>query len=271
MECQNYRKLFTLYLTDSLDPTQRSDFEAHLAGCSDCMTEFGATRKIWELLHEIPEPAPSESMRTGFNAILSNYKKETVNKYPAGEWLRKLKEYWYLQRRPRFAFSIVIITLGLFAGYMLHKPLQSANAYTRQIDSLTSQVSEMKQLIMLSLLQNPSASQRIRAVAYTEEISKVDMKVIDALFNTLNEDPNVNVRLATLEALLKFSDRPEVREGLVRSIGLQDSPLMQSAIADIMVKLHEKSSVESLKKLLTRKDLNDMVKLNIQKNINKLI
>jgi hypothetical protein len=39
----------------------------------------------------------------------------------------------------------------------------------------------MKQVMMLSLLQDPSASQRIRAVSYTDEISNVDLKVIDAL------------------------------------------------------------------------------------------
>jgi hypothetical protein len=129
----------------------------------------------------------------------------------------------------------------------------------------------MKQVMLLSLLHDPSASQRIRAVSYTDEISNVSLKVIDALFTTLNGDPNVNVRLATLEALIKLSGEPRVREGLVRSIDLQDSPIIQSAIADAMVKLQEKSSVKSLQKLLKRKGLNQMVKINIGKSIQKLI
>ena len=129
----------------------------------------------------------------------------------------------------------------------------------------------MKQVMMLSLLQDPSASQRIRAINYTEDIGNVNLKVISALFTTLNEDPNVNVRLATLDALIKLAGEPKVREGLVRSIDLQDSPLMQSAIADAMVKLQEKSSVQSLRNLLNKKGLNQMVKINIEKSISKLI
>jgi HEAT repeat protein len=129
----------------------------------------------------------------------------------------------------------------------------------------------MKEVMMLSLLNDPSASQRMRAVSYTDEISNVDLKVIGALFTTLNGDPNVNVRLATLDALVKLADEPKVREGLVRSIDLQESPLMQTAIADAMVKLQEKSSVVSLKRLLSKKDLNQMVKVNIEKSIQKLI
>ena len=46
---------------------------------------------------------------------------------------------------------------------------------------------------------------------------------------------------------------------------------MQSAIADVMVKLQEKSSVQSLQELLKKKDLNKMVKVNIEKSIQKLI
>lgn len=272
MECKDFREQFTLLLTDALDQAQRSKVESHLAGCADCRIEFEAAKKIWDLMGEIPQPQPSETMRTGFNAILSNFKEEsTVNKNPIGEWINKLREHWYLQARPRFAFDILLVAAGLITGYLLHQPGKSAISYDRQIVSLSSQVLEMKQLMMLSLLQDPSASQRIRAVAYTDEMSNVDLKVIGALFTTLNEDPNVNVRLATLEALVKLSGEPKVREGLVRSINLQESPLMQSAIADAMVKLQEKSSVQSLQKLLSKKDLNQMVKLNIEKSIQKLI
>jgi hypothetical protein len=38
-----------------------------------------------------------------------------------------------------------------------------------------------------------------------------------------------------------------------------------------MVKLQEKSSVESLRKILERKGLNQMVRVNIEKSIQKLI
>ncbi len=272
MECKDYRERFTELLAGSIDQTQRSEIESHLAGCADCRTDFEAARKVWNLMREIPQPEPSASMRECFDAMLTNYKEQLAeHKNPIRGWLYKLREYWSLQAKPRFAFSLLLLAAGLVGGYLLHQPGESAISYNKQIDSLSSQVSEMKQMIMLSLLQDPSASQRIRAVAYTDEISNVDLKVIGALFTTLNEDPNVNVRLITLEALVKLADEPKVREGLVRSIDLQESPLMQSAIADAMVKIQEKSSVKSLQKLLSKKDLNQMVKINVEKSIQKLI
>ena len=272
MECKDYREQFAALLNDDLDQKQRSEIESHLEGCADCRKEFETARKIWELMGEIPQPEPSESMRTSFNTMLTNFKlAAVVKRNPFAEWLNKLREYWLLQAQPRMAFSLVLVAAGLIGGYFLHQPSQSSLSYNKQIDSLSSQVSQIKQVMMLSMLNDPSASQRMRAVSYTDEISKVDLKVIGALFTTLNEDPNVNVRLATLDALVKLAGEPKVREGLVRSINLQDSPLMQTAIADAMVKLQEKSSVQSLQKLLNKKGLNQMVKINIEKNIQKLI
>jgi hypothetical protein len=272
MECKDYREQFPLMLAGTADPKLVSSIEKHLTGCEECRQEFEAAGKIWDLMGEMPQPEPPASMKAGFEAILSNYKRELVEKrHPVRDWLNMIREYWYLKAQPNLAFSILLLAVGLTAGYLLHRPAQTAVAYSRQIDSLSSQVSEMKQLMMLSLLQDPSASQRIRAVSYTEEMSSVNRKVIEALFTTLNEDPNVNVRLATLEALVTLAGEPEVREGLVRSINLQESPIMQSAIADIMVKLQEKSSVQSLQKLLSKKDLNQMVKTKIENSIQKLI
>ncbi|MDB5087952.1 MAG: repeat protein, partial [Mucilaginibacter sp.] len=116
-----------------------------------------------------------------------------------------------------------------------------------------------------------SSSERMRVVSYTCEIKHADKEVIDALLSTLNNDPNVNVRLSTLDALTHLAGHPEVREGLVQSITRQDSPLMQSAIADVMLKLQEKSSVKSFRELLKQKDLDHGVRDKIKETITQLI
>ena len=125
--------------------------------------------------------------------------------------------------------------------------------------ALATQVHELKQTMMLALLENPSASERIRGVSYTSEIKHADKEVINALLSTLNNDPNVNVRLSTLDALAQMAAHPEVRAGLIQSIAQQDSPLLKSAIADVMLKLQEKRSVKSFKELLKQKNLEPRV------------
>jgi len=124
--------------------------------------------------------------------------------------------------------------------------------------------------MMLSLLQNPSASERMRAASYASDSRTISPDILSALLTTLNNDPNVNVRLTTLDALTLYARNAAVREGLIQSILQQDSPLMQAALADVMLKLQEKRSVPSFKKLLQEKGLNDMVRSRIEQVITRL-
>jgi HEAT repeat protein len=149
--------------------------------------------------------------------------------------------------------------------------LLAATSDKQQLQVLSTQVHEMREMVLLALLENPSASERIRGVGYTNEISKVNRNVINALLSTLNNDPNSNVRLMTLEALTHYADDPAVREGLVQSILQQDSPLVQAALADVMLKLQEKKSVGPFKELLHQKDLNEMVRMKIRQTLTRLI
>src|SRR5471030_1199774 len=125
--------------------------------------------------------------------------------------------------------------------------------------------------MVLTMLDNPLASERMKAVNYTSNLRDVDKRVIDALLATLNNDPNVNVRLSTLEALAALGNHPEVRTGLIKSITIQESPIIQLAIADVMLKLQEKRSVSSFKQLLKQKGLDDEVRQKVKETITKLI
>ena len=102
-------------------------------------------------------------------------------------------------------------------------------------------------------------------------MSGVGPRVVGALLKTLNTDPNVNVRLTTVEALSQFTGYPEVRTGLIKSIAKQESPLVQIALVDIMIELQEKGSVGALKDLLKKQGLNDAVKGKVQQGIQVLL
>ena len=272
MNCGYKKEELALLFTDSLDDQRRQALEEHLASCPDCRMEFQEIQKTWNLMGSMPKPQPPASMRSGFDAMMDRFKKENAGQKGFSYGFRfRIQELWRIQPQFPFALGFLLIILGFGGGYLLNHSGKGELAYARQVDSLSSQVSEMKQMMMLSLLDNPSASQRIRAISYTEDIGNVNLKVINALFTTLNEDPNVNVRLMTLDALISMVNDHRVREGLVNSISLLESSIVQSAIADAMVKLQEKNSVKSLRELLLKKDLNEMVKIKIEQSIHKLI
>lgn len=271
MKCEQYQELFTDYMNKQLSPEQQAELEAHAAGCNTCGQELAAMKELWNELGDLETPEPSVNVKVKFYAMLDTFTASAEEK--KGFWdniANNWNHLWQLQPRWPMAYSMLVVLISFACGYWIFSSGRS-NKQDQQLQALSSQVHELRQTMMLALLENPSASERMRGVSYTSEIKHADKQVINALLATLNNDPNVNVRLSTLDALAHLSDHPEVREGLIRSILDQDSPLMQSAIADVMLKLQEKRSVGSFKELLKQKDLDRGVREKIKETITQLI
>lgn len=174
---------------------------------------------------------------------------------------------WWQGSIVKFAAASVVLLIGFASGMLLNRP----NSDARQIDALSQQVTDLKEMVMLALLEKESATERLRAVSLTQDMDQASKKVVSALIETLNQDPNVNVRLAALDALLAYGDRPEVREALVRSIAQQESPLVQAGLAEAMARLQIKSSVKELQKIVEDEKTPEEVKKLINKTIGKMI
>ncbi|HVW95538.1 MAG TPA: zf-HC2 domain-containing protein [Mucilaginibacter sp.] len=271
MKCEDCEMLFAGWINKELTAVELADVERHLAGCESCAAELAAMKQLWTEMDGLTAPEPPANMKADFMSMLEDFKMTEVSKGNLSTervgmfgWIGRWRHQWPLG----FQLAIVLISFG--CGYLFFT-LAGGGRQDRQMAALTSQVHELKQTMMLALLENPSASERIKGVSYTSQIKHADQEVIDALLATLNNDPNVNVRLSTLDALTRLANHPEVRLGLVQSITTQKSPLMQSAIADVMLKLQEKSSVRSLRELLKQKNLDEGVRDKIKQTITQLI
>ncbi len=269
MKCENDKEQITAWINNELSEADRNAFELHLANCAECRQELKATQAVLNLMDEVPVPQASADMPVRFQAMLEDYKESQIQKAnPVTGFIEKLKQLWSFQPGMQLAYTIVLIVVGLGIGFLINRQGYDSK---KEMAALSSQVHDMKEMMMLSLLENPSASERIRGVSYTNEIKSANKEVTDALLATLNNDPNVNVRLVTLDALTKFTSDPAVREGLIQSISQQESPLVQSALADVMLKLQEKRSVKSFRKLLEQKGLDNSIRSKIEKTITGII
>jgi hypothetical protein len=166
---------------------------------------------------------------------------------------------------PKLALASVALILGVTIGYLVKPAGGNTN------EQLGQQLSELKEMVMLSMLEKESASERLKAVSLTEQMDEASAKVTGALLQTLNNDENVNVRLAALDALKPYVHQSQVRQELVHSIAKQSSPLVQVALAEMMAELQVKSSVEELQKIVQSDSTPADVKNRIKQSIDVLI
>jgi hypothetical protein len=221
------------------------------------------------LLREIDEmkvPEPSGEMDRKFQAMLEEAKKARFLEDRPPDRRRSPFFEPHPGLLPRLAVALSLIVVGWFLGYQVTSRPERA-----RIDSLASEVREMKKTVMLAMLESSSAAERMKAVYFAQELSGPDEAVLNALARTVNDDPNVNVRLTAVETLALYADRPKVREALVQAIVRQESPLVQLALAEVMLALNEKRAVEPIRKIIASPLVDYSVKSKLEATVRQLL
>jgi len=278
MNCERVKELFADYLVERLDETVRADVDSHLTACASCRGETRNLQAMWTKLASLPEEEPSPALDARFHALLDAYRqgmkqaeRDASRRVTPRDWLARL---WPREPALQFALAVVLFAGGLLLGPSLTPYRQNRAAGNeineRALAQLRDEVSGMKQLVTLSLLQQQSASDRLRGVEWSYRLAQPDEQVVSALLRALDSDPNVNVRLAAVDALHQFGAEDTVRKGLLRSLAEQKSPLVQFELINLMVELKEKRSVPVLKELSQRQDLDPTVRERAEWGLQKL-
>jgi HEAT repeat protein len=164
------------------------------------------------------------------------------------------------------AWSIVLVALGTYLG------LQLGNAKTNSQDlaAMHTELTSMRQMVALSMLQQQSASQRLEGVTWTRREEHLDPQVLSALMHTLRYDQSVDVRLAALDALSRHAGQPQVKKTVVDALQEQQSPLVQVALIDQLVEWRDAEAAPGLEKLRQSPNLNPTVRQRADWAISKL-
>ncbi len=249
MNCEEARTQFVDYWRGSLEDS-RAEFDAHLASCERCRAEAAGLKNMWSALGTLPEEDPSLRLRARFYDSLREWRQhETGRRRP----------FWWL-RHPAFqtAAAMIILAAGIGTGYLLR------GREISEVSQLRGEVDNMRQLVALSLLQQQSASDRLRGVSYAYRVEPDDSQVLSALLTAVDHDSNVDVRLAAVDAMKKFTNNPVGRNGLARALAKQNSPLVQIAILDEIVEVHDRSSAPAIQALISSQEVNPEVKQHAQ-------
>ncbi|WP_234567842.1 HEAT repeat domain-containing protein [Rhodohalobacter sp. 614A] len=259
---EKYIDLVTGYLQNDLNPDQKNKLEELIESGEIDLLDLKEMEMMYGKMSSIDIPQASPAMHDRFYAMLEKEKQtQSVS------WSHKLNT-WMDQQKNRFELRYVVYAAAIFlAGIFLGDLYAPFSKQDDQIDQLSAEVSQMREVMMISLLDNSSPMERLKAVNISTEIQSADDRIVNALLKTLNNDTNVNVRVAAVEALTAHAANPSVRTGLINSIANQESPIVQAALADAMLALQEKQSVDEFKKLLAKDELDMNVRNKLENTI----
>jgi hypothetical protein len=212
--------------------------------------------RTWERMSEWHDEQPGPMVRARFYQMLEAYEEgrraaaAAPAKAPRFVW-------WPLSPAWQLAGAACLLVLGLYAGSL--RPWEGRGE-AQEMATLRSEVQNMRQLVALSLLQQQSASDRLRGVTYSYRVESSDTEVLSALLRTVNNDTNVNVRLAAVDALRPFLDSQVARRGIVQALPKQPSPLVQVALLDLVREMRDSATVSDVKALIANEEVDQTVR-----------
>jgi hypothetical protein len=263
MRCEQISELLPDYLQGSLSPDQRHTVEAHLEECVDCSEEAA----LWKKLSLLPVDQPGPESRARFEAMLQAYQAGRSNQPGGGSESRKRPSAWnwnvfHWLRSPvgTMAWSVALLAIGVFTGLRLAGPKPPSP----DLAAVQSELTSMKQLVVLSMLQQQSASARLEGVTWSTREQQLDPQVLSALLHTLRYDVSVDVRLAALDALSRHGRQPQVHNAIMDSLQQDQSPLVQVALIDLMLEWRDRDATHRLQELEQTPNLNPTVRQRVE-------
>ncbi|MBI2428299.1 MAG: HEAT repeat domain-containing protein [Ignavibacteriales bacterium] len=264
------------FLIGNFDSNKRAAIQSHLQVCELCRREYETIAMLWNSLGELPAVRPSTGLHERFNAMLAAYEHGLHHAKSKTTFVDSINVFieifWPKQAAIQFAIALLLFAGGGFIGMQVTRPTEQKHRSESNVEiaELRGEVQAMNRMLAVSLMQQQSASERLRGITLTSQFPQADGELTSALFEALNYDPNVNVRLAAVDALQQFGNDPAIRKGIIDALKRQKSPIIQMALIDASVSLQVLQTKPVMQELLKDTTLNVAVKSRIAFALNEL-
>ena len=217
-------------------------------------SDDAAEQQLWSELEGLPQEAPSQRLWRRFYDELEHVDRR-------------------LHRRRRWLGWITAPTLVaamgcLFVGVTIGLLLRSQPAAQRtELAQLQQQVAILNRNLVLDRLENDSASKRLLGVIEAGDLAGRDPEVTRALLERAVDDRVHSVRSAAIDAIGPRLGTPAVGDELMGSLEKAGSPLVQLALADLVLRYGNPMQMEQLLRLSERGALHPDVAKHIKTSL----
>lgn len=233
------------YLEGTLSSTEADKLRQELSESQSLQEEWASLQELYTEIEAAEEQYPSERVDHQFYHFLEQ---------------EKAKQSTTGKRLSLVSWRTLAAAISLMLVASLGYTLQLKQGQQAQISQLQLEMEETKKLLILSMLQNPSASDRLQAVNVSISETRLDDQILKALVHTLNYDDNVNVRLKAVQAMSQFLGEEEVVNMLLESLLTQSYPQVQIALIEVLTNARKKEALKTFELLLEREELLEVVK-----------
>ncbi len=291
-------QIITDYLLGLLPEAERVVFEQRLSADPVLRKEVEELRRVWQALQNA-EAEPDVEMDTKFYRALQGEKMLETNvvAFKPNPWKSYLRyaaaiagiglTFWV--GRQTAPVQIEYRTMAMQSPQQLQEKLPAESIeqvvtsteltsfsktnnsnVMNEIASLRKEMKMTQELVILGLLKDHSASERLKGINYAAALNDPKPAVIQALINTLRDDESLNVRLSTIETLERFKPTDEVKKVLVSQLTQTSEPTEQTTLIETLVRMRVRESLPVFDKLQKDTNVDESVRALAKSSMNEL-
>jgi hypothetical protein len=213
---------------------QRSMSEKDRTGVPFASDDAGE-QQLWDELRSLEQAEPPPRLRRAFYDQLDRRK-------PTGRW-RSLSG---LSGAPGFVTAAACLVAGIVLGLLVNK---SPAVEQAEFARLQQEVAVLNRSLILDRLENASAGKRLLGVLEAVPVAQHDSEIARALVTRAVEDRVYSVRSAAIDAIGPQLSAPGIGEELMSSLERSESPLVQLALVDLILRHGTARQLDRLLKL----------------------
>ena len=183
-----------------------------------------AEERMWHRLGDLPEANPSAALRDRF------YSELEAASTPV---LTRLERWLGFERRTGWITAIATLLVGIGVGQTLGT---QAGTDESAFAALEAQVALLNKNLILDRLESASPTKRLRGIIDAVHVVESDEQVAKALLQRAIDDNVLSVRSAAIDALGPQMKSPAVGDELMALLESADSPLVQLALVDLVLR-----------------------------------
>lgn len=247
------------YFEGTLSAAAEATLRAELRSYPDLEGEL----LLWDDLGTVTEGQPSPALAQRLSEMLDSFQREErITKAQASpSWLsRALERLWPSTPAYSFAAATLFLVIGLTGGWLAGGGRIPGND-DAMLRELRAEVRDTRELAILTMLQQQSATDRLRGVSFTAGLREPNDVVLGALIRTLRYDTSVDVRLASIDALSHHRNQAMVRRAFVEAVQDASNPMVQVELIEQLAGMDDVQARQTLEQMAVNESLDPTVRL----------
>lgn len=213
-------------------------------------------QRLWDALDDLPRNEPSPDMRRSFYRRL-----EQTN---SQRWGVRLRDWLGMRNNAGWVTATACVLIGFGAAQLTYE--QPVGDQDRLL-ALEQNINILNRELILDRLQDEAAGTRLAGVYDARYVVQDDAQVAQALLQRAATDRSSSVRSAAIDALGPQLSTDTVGSELMTLLESADSPIVQLALVDLVLRNGSATQLTQLQRLADDKHLHPDLVRHVHKSL----